>query len=190
MVRAPARAIHAEDQTMDDLLSQVEPMIPALRRYARGLVRDVEAADDIVQDCLERVVLNWDRRRGDNTRSWVFTILHNLAVNRLRQNARRGGSVPIEDAPEAAGARPATQEDTVYGHEVMAAIERLPPDHRSILLLISVEDLSYAEAAKVLEIPLGTVMSRLSRAREQLRIILETKASGASAGAPFIRRVK
>ncbi|MGO6692579.1 RNA polymerase sigma factor [Rhizobium johnstonii] len=175
---------------MDDLLLQVEPMIPALRRYARGLVRDIEAADDIVQDCLEKVVLNWSRRRDDNPRSWAFAILHNLAVNRLRQDARRGGSVPIEDVPEATGARAATQEDTVYGHEVMAAIERLPPDQRSILLLISVEDLTYAEAAKVLEIPLGTVMSRLSRAREQLRTILETKPSGGSAGRPYIWRVK
>ncbi|MGN7295253.1 RNA polymerase sigma factor [Rhizobium sp. SAFR-030] len=175
---------------MDDLLAQVEPMIPALRRYARGLIRDQEGADDIVQDCLERVVLNWSRRRDENPRPWVFSILHNLAVNRLRQEARRGSSVPIEDAPEALGAGAATQEETVYGHEVMAAIDRLPPDHRSILLLISVEDLSYAEAAKVLEIPLGTVMSRLSRAREQLRTILEGRPTETSAGGAYIRRVK
>ncbi len=175
---------------MDDLLLQVEPMIPALRRYARGLLRDVEVADDIVQDCLERVVLNWNRRREENPRPWVFAILHNLAVNRLRQDARRGASLPIEDAPESVGSRAATQEDTIYGKEVMAAIDRLPPDHRSILLLVSVEDLSYAEAAKILEIPLGTVMSRLSRAREQLRTMLETVPSGASSGGPYIRRVK
>jgi RNA polymerase sigma-70 factor (ECF subfamily) len=190
MARAETRAIYAEVQEMDDLLSQVEPMIPALRRYARGLVRDTEAADDIVQDCLERVVANWSRRRGENARSWVFAILHNLAVNRLRQDARRGASLPIEDAPEASNARAPTQEDTIYGHEVMAAVDRLPPDYRSILLLVSVEDLSYAEAAKVLEIPLGTVMSRLSRAREQLRTVLETKPAGAAAGGPYIRRVK
>lgn len=172
---------------MDDLLSQVEPMIPALRRYARGLVRDIEAADDIVQDCLESAVRNWSRRRDENARSWVFAILHNLALNRLRQDTRRGGAVPIDDVPENTGAKEATQEETVYGREVMAAIERLPPDYRSILLLISVEDLSYAEAARVLEIPIGTVMSRLSRAREQLRTILETKPSAAG---PYIRRVK
>lgn len=175
---------------MDDLLSQVEPMIPALRRYARGLLRDAEAADDIVQDCLERVVLNWSRRREADPRPWVFSILHNLAVNRLRQNARRAGSVPLEDAPDSAGAHAATQEDTLYGQDVMAAVERLPPDYRSILLLISVEDLSYAEAAKVLEIPLGTVMSRLSRAREQLRMMLDAKPTAATTGGPYIRRVK
>jgi RNA polymerase sigma-70 factor (ECF subfamily) len=175
---------------MDDMLSQVEPMIPALRRYARGLLSDVETADDIVQDCLEKGVANWHRRRNEEARSWVFSILHNLAVNRMRQSARRGTMVPIEDMPETSGAREATQEQTVYGQEVMAAIERLPPDHRSVLLLISVEDLSYAEAAKVLDVPVGTVMSRLSRAREQLRLMLESAPSSVNAGGPYIRRVK
>jgi len=86
---------------MDDMLSHVEPMIPALRRYARGLLGDPESADDAVQDCLEKVVANWHRRRNDDPRSWVFAILHNLAVNRLRQQARRGFAVAIEDVPEA-----------------------------------------------------------------------------------------
>ena len=175
---------------MDDMLLQVEPIIPALRRYARGLLGDVEASDDIVQDCLERVVANWSRRRDDNARSWVFAILHNLAVNRLRQKARRGNMVTLEEMPEASGASEATQEQTVYGNEVMSAIELLPPDHRSVLLLISVEDLSYAEAAKVLDVPVGTVMSRLSRAREQLRIRLESSATGIRVGGSHLRRVK
>lgn len=175
---------------MDDLLLQVEPMIPALRRYARGLLKDRETADDIVQDCLERVVMNWSRRRDANARSWVFAILHNLAVNRIRQETRRVGTVAIEEMPEATGALSAGQEQTLFGQDVLAAIERLPPDYRSILLLISVEDLSYAEAATVLDVPIGTVMSRLSRAREQLKLILETRPEVAAVGGPFIRRVK
>jgi RNA polymerase sigma-70 factor (ECF subfamily) len=175
---------------MDDLLSQVEPMIPALRRYARGLLKDRETADDIVQDCLERVVVNWSRRRDSNARSWVFAILHNLAVNRIRQEARRSGTVPIEDMPEGTAAVAAGQEQTVFGQDVLAAVECLPPDYRSVLLLISVEDLSYAEAATVLDVPIGTVMSRLSRAREQLKLILETKPENAATAGPFIRRVK
>ncbi|UHS61299.1 RNA polymerase sigma factor [Agrobacterium vaccinii] len=175
---------------MDDLFFLVEPMIPALRRYARGLIRDRETADDIVQDCLEKVVLHWSRRRDENPRPWVFAILHNLAINRLRQDARRGSVLPIEDVPEALNAQAPTQEETIYGQEVMAAIDHLPPDYRSILLLVSVEDLSYADAAKVLEIPLGTVMSRLSRAREQLKTILETNPAGAFTGVSYIRRVK
>ena len=175
---------------MDDMLAQVEPMIPALRRYARGLLGDVETSDDIVQDCLEKVVANWHRRRNDDPRSWIFAILHNLAVNKMRQAQRRGKTVPIEDLPEMSSTAAPMQEQTVFGQDVMAAIERLPYDHRSILLLISVEDLTYAEAAKVLGVPLGTVMSRLSRAREQLRMLLEKPSSNALSGAPHIRRVK
>jgi RNA polymerase sigma-70 factor (ECF subfamily) len=72
----------------------------------------------------------------------------------------------------------------------MSAIERLPPDHRSVLLLISVEDLSYAEAAKVIGVPVGTVMSRLSRAREQLRVLLESSPTGVRVGGSHLRRVK
>ena len=82
---------------MDDMLSLVEPLIPTLRRYARGLLRDVEAADDTVQDCLEKVVANWHRRRNDDPRTWIFAILHNLAINRLRQQTRRGYPMPIEE---------------------------------------------------------------------------------------------
>jgi RNA polymerase sigma-70 factor (ECF subfamily) len=175
---------------MNDMLAHVEPMIPALRRYARGLLGDVEASDDVVQDCLEKVVANWHRRRNENPRSWVFAILHNIAMNRLRQTRRRGSVVSIDDLPEANNATAPTQEQTVFGQEVMAAIKRLPPDHRSILLLISVEDLTYAGAAKVLEVPLGTVMSRLSRAREQLRVLLETPSPNALSGIRNIRRVK
>jgi len=175
---------------MDDLLTHVEPMIPALRRYARGLIRDREAADDIVQDCLERVVTNWTHRRDANARSWVFAILHNLAVNRIRQEARRAGRVTIDEMPEATTAVDASQDSTLFGQDVLAAIEGLPPDYRSILLLVAVEDLSYAEAATVLNVPVGTVMSRLSRAREQLRLLLETKPTSAKPVGPFIRRVK
>lgn len=175
---------------MSDLLSQVEPMIPALRRYAHGLLRNPETADDIVQDCLEKVVSNWSRRRDENARSWVFTILHNLAVNRIRQEARRSGTVPLDDMLEGTASIAAVQEDTLFGQDVLAAIERLPPAYRSILLLVTVEELSYAEAATILGIPVGTVMSRLARAREHLRTILESKPVGASTRGPYIRRVK
>ena len=175
---------------MDEMLSLVEPLIPTLRRYARGLLRDVEAADDTVQDCLERVVANWHRRRNDDPRTWVFAILHNLAINRLRQKARRGDAMPIEDMPDSTNATAATQEDTIYGKEVLLAVERLPPDHRSVILLISVEELSYADAAKVLGDPVGTVMSRLSRARDQLRASLDSPGTTLIAEQPHLRIVK
>lgn len=174
---------------MDDLLSQVEPMIPALRRYARGLVHDAVAADDLVQDCLERVISHWHRRKNDDARTWVFAILHNLAVNRLRQAARRGRHVGIEEIGEDLMSHPPTQEDDLGRADVVSAIEQLPEEQRSVLLLVSVEDLSYAQIAEVLAIPIGTVMSRLSRARERLRQILESPARGARPGS-HLRRVK
>ena len=174
---------------MDDLLAQVEPMIPALRRYARGLLRDSIAADDLVQDCLERVISHWHRRRNDDARTWVFAILHNLAVNRLRQTSRRGEHVAIDDIGEGLMAHRPTQEDALAKADVMSAIQQLPEEQRSTLLLVSVEDLSYAQVAEVLAIPIGTVMSRLSRGRERLRQILENPASGARPGS-HLRRVK
>src|ERR1700734_1571966 len=97
---------------MKDMILLVEPLIPALRRYARALLREPSAADDLVQDCLERVISRWHQRRADgDARTWVFTILHNLAMNRLRQQSRRGQHVALEDADAAVLARPATQED-------------------------------------------------------------------------------
>lgn len=164
-------------------------MIPALRRYARGLLHDAVAADDLVQDCLERVIAHWHRRRSEEARTWVFTILHNLGVNRLRQASRRGQHVTLEDIGEDMMARRPTQEDALIGTEIMSALQQLPEDQRSVLLLISIEDLSYAQVAEVLAIPIGTVMSRLSRGRERLRLILENPATGARPGS-HLRRVK
>jgi RNA polymerase sigma-70 factor (ECF subfamily) len=175
---------------MSDILQLVEPMIPALRRYARGLLRDAAAADDLVQDCLERVIAHWHRRRNDDPRTWVFAILHNLAVNRLRQMARRGEHLPFEKVDESAFARQPTQEDSLMRRDILQALEQLPGEQRSVLLLVSVEDLSYSQTAQVLAIPIGTVMSRLSRARERLRQILESPGQGVRGPAGHLRRVK
>jgi RNA polymerase sigma factor (sigma-70 family) len=175
---------------MNDLMTLVEPLIPALRRYARALLSDRSAADDLVQDCLERVIGRWHQRRADgDARTWVFTILHNLAMSRLRQNTRRGRHLALEDADEGATARPPTQEDGLRHRDLLEALKTLPDDQRSVLLLVSVEDLSYAETARVLDIPLGTVMSRLSRAREKLQRAMEAGAP-AVAERPVLRRIK
>ncbi len=175
---------------MDDLLSEVEPMIPALRRYARGLLHDAGAADDLVQDCLERVIAHWHRRRNDDPRTWVFTILHNLAVNRLRQKARRGEHLSFDDINDSVLALKPPQEEVLAQRDVLAAVKLLPEEQRSVLLLVSVEDLSYAQVANVLSIPIGTVMSRLSRARERLRQILENPDRSAGRPGTYLRRVK
>lgn len=169
----------------------VGPLVPSLRRYARSLLRDHAAADDLVQDCLERVIGRWHQRRADaDTRTWVFTILHNLAVNRFKQIARRGRHVAVEEEDEAMFASPPNQEEGLHHQAVLDALACLPDDHRSVLLLISVEDLSYAEAATVLNIPIGTVMSRLSRARHRLARLIDEEPRPTRAIGTALRRVK
>lgn len=172
-------------------MALVGPLVPSLRRYARSLLRDHAAADDLVQDCLERVIGRWHQRRAEaDVRTWVFTILHNLAVNRFKQIARRGRHVAVEEEDEAMFASPPNQEDGLHHQAILDALARLPDDHRSVLLLISVEDLSYHEAAAVLDIPIGTVMSRLSRARHRFaQLIDEEPGPAKTLGAP-LRRVK
>lgn len=158
---------------MKDMLHQVEPLIPALRRYARALMRNRASADDLVQDCLERAVSRWYQRRDGNVRAWLFTILHNLAVNQFRRAATRGKHVPIDEMSEDDFGEPAAQEQKLVYQDVLNKLAKLPDDQRAVLLLVAVEDLSYAEAAKALNIPMGTVMSRLSRARERLQQEIE-----------------
>ena len=162
---------------MDDMLHQVEPLIPALRRYARALMRDRAGADDLVQDCLERAVSCWYQRRDGDVRAWLFTILHNLAVSQFRKAASRGRHVAIDETNEDSFGEAASQEQKLIYQDVLAKLARLPEDQRAVLLLVAVEDLSYAEAAKMLGIPVGTVMSRLSRARERLQQEIEGGAA-------------
>jgi RNA polymerase sigma factor (sigma-70 family) len=150
----------------------IEPLIPALRRFAYALLRDHAAADDLVQDTLERALLHWSSRRNDgDLRAWLFTILRNLHIGSHRQARRRGTAVAIEDsdlldvAPE--------QDSVLEARDVLAALDQLPEEQKSLLLLVGVEDFSYDEAALILDLPIGTVMSRLSRARRRLRSIVE-----------------
>jgi RNA polymerase sigma factor (sigma-70 family) len=175
---------------MNDMLHQVEPLIPALRRYARALVRNRAAADDLVQDCLERAVSRWHQRREADARSWLFTILHNLAINQFRRAAARGKHVTIDETNEDNFGQDAVQEQKLIYQDVLNKLAKLPEDQRAVLLLVAVEDLSYADAAKVLNIPLGTVMSRLSRARERLQQEIEGAGDGAAKNVVPLRSVR
>ncbi|KLE32395.1 RNA polymerase sigma factor [Aurantiacibacter luteus] len=174
------------------MITLIDPTIPGLRRYARSMLRDRAAADDLVQDCLERAISRWHQRRDDREpRAWLFTICHNLAVNRLRETASRGPHLSIEEAPEMAFSHEAAQDQAIHCLDVVKAMNALPAEQRAVLLLVSVEDLSYAEAAEVLDIPLGTVMSRLSRARSRLRSELAASETVPPADtAVRLRRVK
>ena len=148
----------------------LEHHIPSLRRYAWVLARHASDADDLVQDCLERAIGRLGSFRSDGElRSWLFTILHNLFVSGHRRAARRP-TVDLDEVMDIGAA--GNQEHSGLLRSVMDALHTLPEEQRSVLLLVSVEDLTYAEAAQVLSVPVGTVMSRLSRGREWLRLAL------------------
>ena len=153
---------------MDEAERLVE-LIPRLRRYARALVGDRAAADDLVQDTLERA---WAKlhlyRRGTDLRAWLFTVMHNVHVNKVR--ATRPTDQLEDEMPELA--QRASQGDALMVRDLDRAIGRLPAEQRSVLLLVTLEDMSYDEVARTLGIPIGTVMSRLSRAREKLRAMM------------------
>jgi RNA polymerase sigma-70 factor (ECF subfamily) len=157
---------------------QVEATIPALRRYARALTRDADVADDLVQDTLVRALRSEHLFHGGEVRSWLYTILTNLNRNRLRSLARRPSLSPIEDndAPDAAGPE-------AGGRDIERALATLVDEQRNALLLIVLEGLTYREVAEVQGVPIGTVMSRLARARAQIKSYLDGER-------PALRRVK
>ena len=152
--------------------------IPQLRRYARALTGDFTSAEDLVQDTIER---GWKRmalwRPGSDLRAWLFTIMHNLYVNQLKAGHRRTSQgighyetdLPVSPA----------QDNQLELIDLNKFLQRLPHEQREVVLLIGLEQLSYDEAAKVLGVPIGTVMSRLSRGREQLRSMMNRGSSAA-----------
>lgn len=157
---------------MPDRADLLDRHTPALRRYAWALCRSTHDADDLVQDCLERALSRWHLRRDESgVRAWLFTILHNAFVDGYRSAQRRGPHGPIEDAHELG--QDAGQDAAMAVRDVATALQALPEDQRAVVLLVGVEDLSYEEAARVLGIPIGTVMSRLGRGRERLRRMTE-----------------
>lgn len=146
--------------------------IPRLRRYARALLHDPSRADDLVQDTLERA---WGRlgmwRSGSDIRAWLFTIMHNIFVNQVRRKQVIDASAPLSDTETELAARDST-DSTLVLRDLSAALQQLPDDYREVVLLVGLEQMQYGEAAKVLGIPVGTVMSRLSRGRERLQALM------------------
>ena len=143
---------------------QVVAYIPNLRRYARALVRERHAADDLVQDTLERAVRKFHLWRPGDLRAWLFSIMHNVFVNQLK--ARRISPSAEVDENFAGATTPGWVTDV---HDLERGLALLPAEQREVLLLVSLEDMSYGEVSRALGVPMGTVMSRLSRAREKLR---------------------
>jgi len=158
--------------------------IPRLRRYARALTGDTARADDLVQDTLERALSRFSLWRPGNLRAWLFTIMHNIFVNQIKSAARIDYLADdlLPDLPLRA-----TQSDNLELRDLDRALSRLSAEQREVLLLVGLEDLSYEETAHIVGTPIGTVMSRLSRGRERLRVLLSGEELAA---APQLKVIK
>ena len=149
-------------------------LIPRLRRYARALSGDRQRADDLVQDTLERAIAKWSLwRPGTDLRAWMFTIMHNVFVNHARRSAREATPTDPALLAELELADGSVADSLVQLNGIERALARLPEEQRAVLLLVSLEGLSYDQIAETLGVPAGTVMSRLSRGRARLAVMLE-----------------
>lgn len=165
--------MYMADHARDKILQE----IPRLRRYARALTGNREAADDLVQDCLERACSRFHLwRRGTNLRAWLFTIMHNVHANTVRRAKSRPVLTAMPENLDAVAR--ATQHDGLELQALAEALDMLSFEHRQVVLLVGLEDMSYAETAAVLNIPVGTVMSRLSRARTRLKELMTARDAG------------
>lgn len=156
--------------------------IPSLRRYARALVGGQrEDADDLVQDTLERAYAKWHMwHLGGKLRPWLFSIMHNLFLNQIALLKNRVGFVSLDDVAEINVI--SNPDGRLEAMDLIQAVSLLPENLRTVLLLVTLEDFSYADTAKILDIPIGTVMSRLARARQQLRGMMQGTLQSANLG--------
>ena len=153
----------------DQMLRELEQQIPTLRRYARFLLRDAHAADDLVQDCLERAVRYLDQfQRGTNLRAWLLSIMRNCFLDGKRREKRRS-EVALDELPSAAMCSPARQEHNLLLRELAAAFADLPDEQKLAMICVVFEGQPYEEAAATLGVAVGTVKSRVARGREALR---------------------
>jgi RNA polymerase sigma-70 factor, ECF subfamily len=158
---------------MTELARLLDTEIPRLRRYARALTRDMSRADDLVQSCLLRAIAKqhlWEP--GTDLRAWLFTILHNLHVNEVRHAVRACNTVPIDEAAPVLKA-PSNVEGSLQLRDLERGLGELPEEQRQVILLIGLEGMRYEEVATILDVPIGTVRSRLSRGRDMLRQLMD-----------------
>lgn len=162
--------------------AELQEALPALNRFALKLTRNADRADDLVQDCVERALNKQHLFDGQNLRSWMFTICRRVFLNQIRKDKSRGTQVDIENTPESKFSEKALQEDQMHFQDVVENFSKLPMNDKVILSLVVIEGLKYDEAASVLEIPVGTVRSRLSRARAKLVELMEEQGADSHDG--------
>jgi RNA polymerase sigma-70 factor (ECF subfamily) len=160
--------------TQENVHEQLVALVPRLRRFARNLVRNHDDADDVVQIALERALKNWSQWRTDaRLDGWLFKIVRNAWIDEVRSRKRRNQVFVAEEAGEEVGSD--AMEQASNAMSVQSAMARLPEDQRTAVSLVLVEGLPYKEAADVLDIPIGTLTSRLARARAALQTLLEAE---------------
>jgi RNA polymerase sigma-70 factor (ECF subfamily) len=168
---------------MNDIDEKLREIIPGLRRFALSLARNPSSADDLVQSCLERALSSWAGKRDDgDLRAWLFSILYRQFLDAHRRHRRYARMLEFFTGRD--DAQPSV-ERTVMAQSTFDAFDQLPTEQRALLLWVSVEGLSYKEVAAILDVPIGTVMSRLSRARQALR-----QLSDGEINRPSLRRLK
>ncbi|MFW9081369.1 sigma-70 family RNA polymerase sigma factor [Pseudomonas sp. P2757] len=163
---------------MSEIDEQLREIIPGMRRFALSLTRNSSSADDLVQASLERALSSWAGKRADgDLRAWLFSILYRQFLDAHRRSRRYARMLEFftgrDDAEPSA-------ERTVIAQSTLQAFDRLPTEQRALLLMVSVEGLTYKEVAEILDVPTGTVMSRLSRARQALRQLSDGEISSPS----------
>lgn len=176
------RPAHGHSSRTRQLIDRAELIetLPRLRRYARLLTGDRNRADDLVQDAIERALAREATfRDGSKLRPWLFSLMHNLFVDGTRSREAVDWSADTNELPEMAAPR---SSDPAEMRDIHKALEKLPTEQREVLLLVAIEGLRYREAAEVLALPVGTVMSRLARAREKMQEILGGIPAGIGAG--------
>lgn len=170
---------------MSEFLIELEQCIPALRRYAFSLFHQQEEADDLVQDCLERAIKKqslW--KQGSSLRAWLFTMQHNLYINQLKKRGRQ--PLMTEETEQLTHSLEPHKSDVLI-RDIDFCMRQLPGDQRQVLLLVTVQGFSYKEVGRIIDVPLGTVMSRLSRARKTLQALMNGEIPPTQ---PVLRSVK
>lgn len=167
----------AEDERAGDAFAAaLTAQLPALRRYAMVLIGNRATTDDLVQDCIERALRQFRTLQHlERIGGWMRTILHNIYIDEIRRHRRQGLNVNVMDIENTAAGTVAARDPSAV-MDLDRALASLSIEHRQILLLVGLEGLNYREVANELSIPVGTVMSRLARARERLREALEPAA--------------
>jgi RNA polymerase sigma factor (sigma-70 family) len=175
----------AQPEAADSLVGQ----IPGLRRYARALAGDAWAADDLVQDTLERACQRWHLwTAGSDLRAWLFTLMHNVFIDGARRAVRQQARhVDVDDVADELVAPRSTADQAI---DLRRCLMRLPEEQREVLLLVTLQDLAYEDVARITGVPLGTVMSRLSRARSRLRELMEGQRLAPATTVTPLRRPK